>query len=565
MPRSSSRYWRNELGRDLERFKDRPTFVWLNELSLTDMLKRASALPPHSVILYLGLSVDAKAVQTEAVALAQLHAAANAPIFGVYNTQIGRGVVGGPLVSIADLSRNSTDVALRLLRGDSPGSIRMDPLRHSQPTYDWRELRRWGISEARLPAGSIVQFRQPGVWDQYKLYIAGAVVLLGLQSALIATLLVQHARRARAERALRESEERFRLMANGAPVMVWTAAPDMKTDFFNSTVLEFTGLPIEQLLGDGWLERIHADDLEQCVQAYVPAFEARQPFQMEYRFRRADGTYRWILDTGVPRNGPDGRFAGYIGSALDITERREMEQSIRANQAALRQAYEQNQDLAGRLINAQEAERTRIARDLHDDVSQQLAGVGIMLSGLKRTLNRSGPGPEVDETMGALQERTATLAHAIRHLSHDLHPGMLKHSGLAAALTQHCAEIQRHHGLTVSVDARDDLDAIAVDVALCLYRVTQEALTNVVRHARARSVVVELLQTRAGVELRITDDGIGFVATERARSGLGLRSIDERVRLTGGNVSVESRPGQGTKVLVRIPVTAAPLELARGS
>ena len=142
----------------------------------------------------------------------------------------------------------------------------------------------------------------------------------------------------------------------------------------------------------------------------VPAFSARQPFQMEYRFRRADGSYRWILDTGVPRYAPDGTFAGYIGSALDITERRQMEQSLLDNQAALREAYEQNQDLAGRLINAQEEERTRIARDLHDDLSQQLAGVAIMLSGLKREGRQAGPQPEVEQTVATLQERTSALA-----------------------------------------------------------------------------------------------------------------------------------------------------------
>ena len=238
-----------------------------------------------------------------------------------------------------------------------------------------------------------------------------AAALLLLQSGLIAALLVQRSHRTRAERALRESEARFRLMANGAPVMVWTATPDMATDFFNTTVLEFTGLRMDQLVGDGWLHRIHPDDLDCCVATYQPAFEARQPFQMEYRFRRADDTYRWVFDTGVPRYGPDGVFAGYIGSALDITERKEMEQTLVQSQAELRRSYEENRDLAGRLIHAQEGERARIARDLHDDVSQQVAGVGIMLSGLKRNLGQAEALREADETIEALQKRTATLAH----------------------------------------------------------------------------------------------------------------------------------------------------------
>ena len=230
-----------------------------------------------------------------------------------------------------------------------------------------------------------------------------------------------------------------------------------------------------------------------------------------------------------------------------------MEESLLANQTALQRAYEQNQDLAGRLIHAQEEERARIARDLHDDVSQQIAGVGILLSSLKRTLKPAGPRPEADETMAALQERTARLADSIRHLSHELHPGVLKHTGLIAALQQHCAEVERHHHLALTLSASGDLDSLEFDAALCLYRVTQEALTNIVRHARARTIQVELARSERGVELRVTDDGIGFVAAERTRSGLGLRSIDERVRLARGSVSVDSRPGHGTQVVVLLP------------
>jgi len=534
----------------------------LRSLLLDEVLARVQALPPEAIVILVRQLIGRSgATVGNLEAVKEVARVAPVPIYVVTDQLIDSGAVGGVVVSIENEARQLARLARRLAGGESlqPAPARGVPV----PMFDWRQLRRWGIDERLLPAGSVVRFRIPSVWDQYGWYILGALAIVALQSALIAGLVVQGVRRRRMEHALRESEARFRLMADGAPVMVWTAKPDMATDFYNSTVLEFTGLSMEQLVGDGWLARIHPDDLEQSQRVYVPAFEQRQPFSMEYRFRRADGTYRWILDTGVPRYGPDGSFAGYIGSALDITERRKIELSLLDNQAALRKAYEENQDLAGRLIHAQEAERTRIARDLHDDLSQQLAGLAIMLSGLKRKVGQPDAQPEVNQTVTLLQGRTTVLAEAVRNLSHELHPSVLQHAGLVPALRRLCSEVEQHHRLSVTFSADDEAATLSPEVALCLFRVTQEALTNAVRHARASTIRVRLETTGDGVGLSVVDNGVGFVASERSRSGLGLRSIDERVRLTRGQVRLDSRPGQGTHLHVRIPLPAVDAELVR--
>ena len=382
-------------------------------------------------------------------------------------------------------------------------------------------------------------------------FVLATIVVV--QAALIAGLIWYQHKGRRAHAALRESEARFRHMANDAPVMMWTATPDTLVDFCNRTVLEFTGLRIEDLLGEGWLNRMHPDDVESAKNAYTPAFEARAPFQIEYRLRRADGVYRWILDAGVPRSGPDGSFAGYIGSALDITERKEMEHSLIDRQAQLQDAYDRNQDLAGRLINAQEVERTRIARDLHDDLSQQLAALAILTSNLKLDVASTGSVAEFGRAFGMLQEQVTAVAQNIRNLSHELHPGVLELAGLAPALKRLCSDVERRHGITVSFRSPGDLEALTPDVSLCLFRVAQEALTNAVRHARAHTILVELANTLEGVRLSVVDDGIGFVPAERHGQGLGLRSIDERVRLNGGTLQLRTRPGAGTNIQVLIP------------
>ena len=428
--------WRKALGLEFERFKDRLTFDWLNELSFTEILKRSSALPPNSAIFFPTLVVDGKGVfHSEERALAQLHAVANAPIFAINDFQLGEGIVGGSLIEVSDVARDTAAVALRILGGESPGHIKTAPQRTGTPTYDWRELQRWGISEARLPAGSIVEFRPPRVWDQYRAYVLGATIILGLQSALIAGLVVQRVRRRRVEQSLRESE------------------------------------------------------------------------------------------------------------------------------GALRESNRQNQDLAGRLITAQEVERARIARELHDDVCQRLAGLSMVLGGFRRRISESKPESDVDETLAMIQKTTSNLSNDVRHLSHELHSGVLQYAGLAAALKEHCAEFGRHHHLDIRVDTTDGLGALDTNIALCLYRVTQEALANTARHARARVAQVRVARTLHGVELDIVDDGVGFDPEHHNGHGLGLQSIGERVRFAKGSVRLESQPGHGTRLSVRIPLSAVPADV----
>ena len=236
----------------------------------------------------------------------------------------------------------------------------------------------------------------------------------------------------------------------------------------------------------------------------------------------------------------------------------------RRSKDSLRESYQENQDLAGRLIHAQEEERARIARDLHDDLGQQLAIVNVMLSGLNDKVGKPGSEPEVDQTLATLQDCTSALFDSVRNLSHELHPAVLEHLGLVAALRRHCSDIERLHHLSVTFSAGDDL-RLQPDLELCLFRVAQETLTNAVRHGNARTIRVSLTTTADRVELNVVDDGVGFVAGERTKSGLGLRSIHERVRFMRGSVSVDSRPGEGTNVLVRIPIDTAPNELVRGS
>jgi signal transduction histidine kinase len=194
------RFWHKQLNEQFTRFHDRLTFVWSDDLSLAEVLRRCASLPAHSAIFYFNFGTDAAgAAYADERVLADLHATANAPLFATHIVYLGSGIVGGRLMSIDDLAHSTADVALRLLNGASPNSIEVPPQRPGQPIFDWRELQRWGIPQSRLPAGSVVRYQNPSLWREYPRTILSAAGALAIQALLITGLLFERRARQRAE------------------------------------------------------------------------------------------------------------------------------------------------------------------------------------------------------------------------------------------------------------------------------------------------------------------------------------------------------------------------------
>ncbi len=234
---------------------------------------------------------------------------------------------------------------------------------------------------------------------------------------------------------------------------------------------------------------------------------------------------------------------------------RRADHTIRQSEASLRTSYERIRQMAGRLINAQEAARAEIARDLHDDVCQKLTSVSFGVGNLKNATG-SLADPEIQKDISALDRETRGTFESIRRLSHDLHPATLRLLGLAPALRSHCHEIAKRHGVNVRFAGAEGLGAVHSDVALCFFRIAQEALRNSILHGGAGQLSVTLGCQGEALELTVVDDGRGFdvAAVRNTGRGLGLVTMEERVNLVGGQMSIVSAPGQGTTIRVRGPV-----------
>jgi len=347
--------------------------------------------------------------------------------------------------------------------------------------------------------------------------------------------------RREAERLVRESEERFRLIASTAPVMIWMTDANRQGTYINETWTAMTGLPRDAALGERWAQAFHPDDLERCAETYARAFDRREPFRMEYRLRCHDGEFRWLFAQGMPRYDARGAFAGYIGSAVDVTERKEAEELLST--------------LSQRLIEAQEQERSRLARELHDDVNQRLAMLVLSLEIAMKRLDGSERERPLGREIRAAIDTATTLASDVQGLSHRLHSSRLHTLGLQVSAGELCREFSERSGVPIEFRSDGVPTGVRDVVGLCLYRVLQEALQNAIKHSGAPQVTVSLQSDVSAITLTVQDSGIGFDASKALRGkGLGLVSMKERLKLVHGQLSIDTHSPGGTTIRARVPI-----------
>ena len=405
----------------LQPFSQRVELTYIREKSVAGLLAAITAITGQSLVLYIRYTPEEadSIVHPDDVAR-QIARVSPVPIYTSSDLFFGTGVVGGMIKSSRTIGTRLGEITRQILRGARPDDIAVGTV-PATPTFDWRQVRRWGIDPSLLPPGSDVQFRTPTAWEAYRVYIAGALALLLTQSALITGLLIQRRRRRMAERRLRRRE----------------------TD--------------------------------------------------------------------------------------------------------LRKSYQRNRDLGARLLHAQDTEHARIARELHDDISQRMFLLTVELEFLDQARAEEAPAARA-------LEMAQGIATSLHELSHRLHPARLRLTGLVTALDQLCVDVSRA-GVAVEFTHENVPAPLPPELTLCLFRVVQEALQNAIKYASPRHISVHASGGPDGLRLTVADDGVGFDVDAAWGKGVGLVSMVERLEAFGGALDIRSTPGAGTQLTATVSVS----------
>jgi len=545
--------WLESARKAFQRYVDRLQFTYMVGLSIDEIQNRLKKILTNTVVLSFPITQDSSGKSIiYRDALTQISKASSVPVYSFYQGAFGKGIVGGYIKNFSVQAKTTAEMGLRVLKGIPIQEIPAIQKKDLEYMFDWRQLKRWSISENRLPPGSIVKFKELTTWDRYKGQIIGALILILFQTLIIFYLLYQRRIRLRAQEQVLQAELKYRTVADYTFDWEYWQSPDGSLRYVSPSCERVCGYTTQDfirnpsLLQDIIVTKDKAVwDEHRCINK-----KEMQSEEIQFRIQRPNGEIRWIEHACQPVFDQKGKKRGVRASNRDITRRKQSEESLKAisEEAGL---------LAGKLLNAQELERARVARELHDDITQRLAVMNIEVDNLE--MQHQSLAEPLKEKLQQLGIDLGELSSDIHMISRQLHPSILYELGLIKAIETECNNYTRLRRISPTLDLDNTIKDVPKEIALCIYRILQEGLRNIGKHAMASDIQVRLCMRKNTICLFLKDNGIGFdSASAKERAGIGLASMVERARLVNGDLSIESGTEIGTTIKLKIPIPLPP-------
>jgi PAS domain S-box-containing protein len=550
------RYWVEEMRQAWQVFNGKIEFTWFSDLTLAGMRERVEAMPPHSAIVFALNDFNASGVPNEpGAALDALTKATSAPIFGFFEPELGHGVVGGRLTDVRGLGIRSADMAMRILNGESPGSIPAYAAPPPVPQFDWAQLRRWRIDTSRLPPGSVIRYREPSLWEEYRWRIMAAGVLVALEAMLI-LLLMKNRERLHATRLdLLKNQENVRLAAHAARLGFWTLDLDRDQLWITDEGRELFGWDKTESLGfERFLDTLRPEDREPARRAVRRALDGGGDFEAEHAIVLKDGSQRWISTRGSAHRNEAKQPVTLSGVSMDITARKR----------AVREAQDLRRELSH---SARVSLLGQFTASLAHELGQPLGAIRRNADAAELFLKNTPP--DLEEIRAILSdmhkdcERAAMVIDRLRT--------MLRRRGIEIQPLV-WSELVHEAVSIVRPDAQARGIFLEIETPLGLPRLmgdrvhVQQVLINLIANAMDaidedsggdRRVTVSAHTENGNLECAISDTGPGipphrlqtifdpFVTTKLNGMGMGLPICQTIVETLGGRLWAENQAGHG--------------------
>lgn len=549
-------FWEQEIRREWPGHFPQLTFHWMSDRSLEETLKVLSHPPPHSAVFYGILNRDAAGVPHEGESgLLAVRQAAGAPLFGYSMEQLGQGVLGGRLISMRDSGMDAAGVALEILQGTAPESLKVQPRPPSPPTFDWRELNRWHIPESRLPLGSTVLYREPSLWQTHRGTVLAVLTVGAAQTALILMLLA-------ARRQAREGHAAMSLATDASGVGFWRRETDSDEIQASPKWREIFGLPERGVIRVAdVLQRIHPEDEPRVREAIEASAREGRRYEFEHRVVLPDGSTRWVASMGRADDQDSAQKLRTRGISMDISHRKGIESQMerqRSDMAHLSRvatlgelsgalAHELNQPLGSILANAQAARRmmdrerfdlTEL-REILEDIISEDRRAGKVIVRLKALLKRGEAVRQetnintcVEDVLavvrGDLASRGIQVARELEQPLREIHAD--------------CIQIQQVL-LNLITNACDAMESSPAD---------RRRLT-VRTYGEDQGAHLEVIDRGAGISGNVDEVFRPFHTTKTKGLGLGLAICKTIIESHGGRLWAESNPEGGAIFHVTLP------------